>query len=69
MGGGVVTIAADILYLILCTETKLGTRGDRPTASLRGPRSLSETSQICHIFILLHSVAPSALGAAAHLGV
>lgn len=66
---GEITIATDILYLILCAETKTGHMGDPPTASLRGPRSLSKTSQICHIFILLRSVAPSALGAAAHLGV
>lgn len=32
-------------------------------------KSLGQNSQICHIFILLHSVARSALGAAARLGV
>lgn len=53
----------------LVHRNKNGHMGIPPTASLRGPHSLSENSQICHIFILLHSVAPSALGAAARLGV
>lgn len=44
--------------------------GDPPPILLLAlvPLSLSESNQICHIYILLHRVALSALGAAAPFG-